>query len=57
MQSAPNIDRFIPESLTKFAYQSFQEGKKNFGVAHKTMSNRLTNMVVPERPTKRIRYV
>lgn len=52
MQSAPNIDQFIPESLTKFAYQSFQESKKIFGVAHKTMSNRLTNIVVPERRSK-----
>ena len=49
MQSTPSIDQFLPESLTKFAYQTFQEGKKVFGVAHKTLSARLTNMIVPER--------
>ena len=41
MQSTPSIDQFVPESLTKFAYQTFQEGKKVFGVAHKTLSDRL----------------
>ena len=48
MQSTPSIDQFLPESLTKFAYQTFQEGKKVFGLAHKTLSNNLTDMVVPE---------
>ena len=52
MQSTPSIDQFVPESLTKFAYQTFQEGKKVFGVAHKTISDRLTDMVVPERKGK-----
>ncbi|MGK7950061.1 MAG: class I SAM-dependent methyltransferase [Xenococcaceae cyanobacterium] len=49
MQSKPSIDQFLPDSLTKFAYQTFQEGKKIFGFAHKTVSDRLTETVIPER--------
>ncbi len=49
MQSTPNIDQFVPESLTKFAYQTFQEGKKVFGFVHKNLSNQLTEMAIPER--------
>ena len=49
MQSTPSIDQFLPDSFTKFAYQTFQEGKKIFGFAHKTISDRLTEMAVPER--------
>lgn len=49
MQSTPNINQFIPDNLTKLAYQGLQEGKKIFGVAHKTISDRLTDIVVPER--------
>ena len=49
MQSTLSIDQFLPESVTKFAYQTFQEGKKIFSVAHKSVSDRLTDMVVPER--------
>ncbi|MEM8673643.1 MAG: methyltransferase domain-containing protein [Cyanobacteria bacterium P01_G01_bin.67] len=52
MQSTPNLDQFIPESLTKFAYQGFQESKKAFGFVHKLVSDRLTNTVVPEQATK-----
>lgn len=51
MQSTPNIDRFLPD-LTKFAYQTFQQGKTMFGVAHKTLSNQLTNLFVPEQQRK-----
>ena len=52
MQSTPNLDQFIPESLTKLAYQGFQEGKKVFGFVHKSVSDRLTNTVIPERASK-----
>ena len=52
MQTTPSLDLFFPESVTKFAYQTFQEGKKVFGVAHKTLSDNLTDMVVPERKGK-----
>ncbi len=49
MNSAPKFDQFIPEDLTKLAYQTFQEGKKIFGVAHKTLSDRLTNLILADR--------
>ncbi|WP_036485583.1 class I SAM-dependent methyltransferase [Myxosarcina sp. GI1] len=49
MQSTPNIDQFVPDSLTKVAYQGFQESKKVFGFAHKLVSDRLTDTFVPER--------
>ncbi len=52
MQSTPNLDQFIPESLTKLAYQGFQEGKKVFGFVHKSVSDRLTNTVIPEQASK-----
>ena len=52
MQSTPNLDQFIPDSLAKFTYQSFQEGKKIFGFLHKQISDRLTTTVVPEQKTK-----
>ena len=49
MQSTTTIDQFVPEFLTKFAYQTVQESKKIFGAAHKTLSSRLTQVTVPER--------
>ncbi len=52
MQSTPNLDRFVPDTLTKAAYQGFQEGKKVFGFLHKQVSDRLTNTVVPEQASK-----
>ncbi|NJM96586.1 MAG: class I SAM-dependent methyltransferase [Phormidesmis sp. RL_2_1] len=41
-------DSFTPnllnsDALTKFAYQTFQQGKQYFGFAHKTLSSRLLN--------------
>ena len=35
----------MPDTLTKTAYQTFQEGKKYFGVAHKTLSTQLLNVL------------
>jgi ubiquinone/menaquinone biosynthesis C-methylase UbiE len=52
MQSTPNLDQFIPEALTKVAYQGFQESKKAFGFVHKLVSDRLTNTVVPQQAEK-----
>ncbi|MCC0177257.1 class I SAM-dependent methyltransferase [Waterburya agarophytonicola K14] len=52
MQSTPNLDQFIPEELTRIAYQGFQESKKAFGFLHKQISDRLTNTIVPEQATK-----
>lgn len=48
MESTPNFPQLIPNTLTKFAYQAFQDGKKVFGVAHKTISDRLTQIAVSE---------
>ena len=52
MQSTPNLNQFIPDEVTKLAYQGFQESKKVFGFLHKQISDRLTNTVVPEQATK-----
>ena len=52
MQSLPKFEELIPEDLTKFAYQTFQEGKKLFGVAHKTVSDRLTDLAVNDNRPK-----
>ncbi|MGF1541081.1 MAG: class I SAM-dependent methyltransferase [Pleurocapsa sp.] len=52
MQSNSSIEQFIPDSLTKLAYQGFQESKKIFGFLHKQISDRLTNTFVPEQGTK-----
>jgi ubiquinone/menaquinone biosynthesis C-methylase UbiE len=50
MQSTPSIDQLIPspDTLMKAAYQALQNGKSAFGVAHKTISDRLTNLFLPE---------
>lgn len=32
-----------PDTLTKFAYEAFQQGKQAFGFAHKTLSTRFLN--------------
>ena len=52
MQSLPKFEELIPNDLTKFAYQTFQEGKKLFGVAHKTISDRLTDLAVNDNRPK-----
>jgi ubiquinone/menaquinone biosynthesis C-methylase UbiE len=52
MQSTPNLEQFVPDSLTKLAYQGFQESKKVFGFLHKQVSDRLTTTVVPEQQGK-----
>ena len=36
----------MPDTLTKLAYQAFQEGKSYFGLAHKAVSTQLTNLFV-----------
>jgi ubiquinone/menaquinone biosynthesis C-methylase UbiE len=52
MQSTPNLEQFVPDSLTKLAYQGFQESKKVFGFLHKQVSDRLTSTVIPEQQGK-----
>jgi len=44
----------MPDTLTKLAYQTFQQGKSYFGLAHKTVSTQLTNLFVApsQRETK-----
>ncbi|PSO52481.1 MAG: SAM-dependent methyltransferase [Cyanobacteria bacterium QH_6_48_35] len=46
MQSTSSIDQFPTplDSLNKVAYQAFQQSKSYFGVAHKTISTRLTEL-------------
>jgi ubiquinone/menaquinone biosynthesis C-methylase UbiE len=37
----------MPEPLTKLAYQTFQQSKSYFGLAHKALSNQLLNAIAP----------
>lgn len=37
----------MPDSLTKLAYQTFQQSKSYFGLAHKALSSRVLNLVAP----------
>ncbi|MBD1939675.1 class I SAM-dependent methyltransferase [Microcoleus sp. FACHB-68] len=37
----------MSDTLTKLAYQSFQQGKTYFGLAHKAISSQLLNLVSP----------
>jgi ubiquinone/menaquinone biosynthesis C-methylase UbiE len=41
-------DTLTPDTLTKIAYQTFQQGKQYFGFAHKTLSTRILNAVSPQ---------
>jgi len=46
----------MPDTLTKLTYQTFQQGKNYFGLAHKILSSQLLRLVSPpvERQTKPI---
>jgi ubiquinone/menaquinone biosynthesis C-methylase UbiE len=45
----------MADTLTKLTYQTFQQGKNYFSVAHKMLSTRLMNLISPvERQTKPI---
>lgn len=37
----------MESTLTKLAYQTFQQGKSYFGLTHKTLSTRLMNLIAP----------
>jgi ubiquinone/menaquinone biosynthesis C-methylase UbiE len=37
----------MPDTLTKLTYQTFQQGKNYFGLAHKLLSTRLMNLISP----------
>ena len=39
----------VPDDWVKAAYQLFQMGKSGFSVTHKTLSNRLSDIFIPER--------
>ena len=43
----------MPDTLTKLAYQTFQQSKSYFGLAHKALSSQLLNTIAPpkERPS------
>ncbi|MEM7063375.1 MAG: class I SAM-dependent methyltransferase [Cyanobacteria bacterium P01_B01_bin.77] len=41
----------MPDTLTKLAYQTFQQGKQAFGYTHKTLINRLRDVISPTRPS------
>jgi len=49
MHSTSSFDQVLPisESLTKLAYRTFQWSKNYFGLAHKTVSSQLLNLVSP----------
>ncbi|MDB9312341.1 class I SAM-dependent methyltransferase [Spirulina sp. CS-785/01] len=51
MRSTPSIEQFLPlqSDLGKLAYQTLQQGKGALSLAHKVVSNRLSDLVVPER--------
>jgi hypothetical protein len=37
----------MSDTLTKLAYETFQQGKSYFGLAHKTISSQLLNLISP----------
>jgi len=49
MPSTSSLDQVlpIPEPLTKLAYRTFQWSKNYFGLAHKSVSSQLLNLVSP----------
>lgn len=49
MQSSSQTDQAILllDNLTKLTYQTFQQSKNYFGVAHKTLSAQLQNLISP----------
>ena len=49
MQSSSSIDLVFPTSttLTKLAYQTFQQSKNYFGIAHKTLTTQLLKLIHP----------
>lgn len=40
----------MPDTLTKIAYQTFQQGKQAFGFTHKTLLSRIREVVSPVEP-------
>ncbi|MEM9272562.1 MAG: class I SAM-dependent methyltransferase [Cyanobacteria bacterium P01_F01_bin.143] len=52
MQSIPKIDSLIPspENITKFAYETIQQGKGIFGLSHKRIASFLGDVIVTKKP-------
>ncbi|MBD2741604.1 class I SAM-dependent methyltransferase [Coleofasciculus sp. FACHB-1120] len=50
MQSTSNLDpaTALTETLTKLTYQTFQQGKNYFGLAHKILNSQLLNLISPQ---------
>ncbi len=42
----------MTDTLTKLAYQTFQQGKSYFGLAHKTLGTQLQNLVAPRQDSQ-----
>jgi ubiquinone/menaquinone biosynthesis C-methylase UbiE len=42
----------MADTLTKLAYQTFQQGKSVFGLTHKTLSSQFLNLVAPKTESK-----
>jgi ubiquinone/menaquinone biosynthesis C-methylase UbiE len=42
----------MPDTLTKLAYQAFQQGKSYFGLTHKMLSTQMMQLVSPPKETK-----
>ncbi len=50
--SNPNLLLSFPDAITKLAYQGFQQSKSVFSLAHKSISDRLTDTMVPSRQNR-----
>jgi len=48
MRMSLDLDQLIPTDWMKAAYQTLQDSKAAFGLAHKTLNNRVTSFFVPE---------
>ncbi len=44
----------MPDTITKLAYQAFQQGKSYFGFAHKALSGQILKTVAPPPPEKQV---
>lgn len=42
----------MPDTLTKLAYQAFQQGKSYFGLAHKALSTQFLHLIAPPSETR-----
>ena len=52
MASTSTIDQLIPKEISKLAYETLQQGKASFSLAHKRLTNNLTNLFVQSQEKK-----